>query len=129
MMSEIFGTSWMVALLIISLDYCLLVLTGGRLGLFDYKDELNFDRRVERERVDADGGADVLAGVAEQLEQELAGAVGDLWLGGEVRVAGNERADAEDPAHLAERHYGGDGCDGVDHALAVGGAARYAVAR
>src|SRR3954469_14256443 len=107
MMSEMFGTSWMVAQrinLVRGLLNGWLRVTGsvgcitvGGSGLFgDGEGELDLDRGVEGERVDADGGADVLAGIAEELEEEHAGPVGDLGLVGEGRVAGDERADAED---------------------------------
>src|SRR3954452_7199992 len=58
------------------------------------EDDLDLDGRVARQGVHADGGAGVLAGVAEQLLQELAGGVGDLGLIGEARLAVHERADA-----------------------------------
>src|SRR5689334_717296 len=115
MMSEMIGTSWMVALRI-NLVRGLLkggvrvigsvgCITVGGSGVFgDEEGELDLDRGVGRQRVDADGGADVFAGLNEELEEDLAGPVGDLRLGGEGRVAGDERPDAEHAGDLVERH-------------------------
>ena len=61
---------------------------------FCFKNELDLHRRVARERVRANCGAGVLAGLAEQLHEKLAGRVGDAGLIGEARVAVDERADA-----------------------------------
>src|SRR4051812_42373893 len=128
MMSEMLGTSWMVALRINVLQGLLSgglrvigsvgCITVGGSGLFgDGEGELHLDCRVEGERVDADGGADVLAGVAEELEEEFAGAVGDLRLGGKGRIAGDERPDAEDAGELVEGDDRGGGGEAVDDAL------------
>ena len=53
-----------------------------RLGELD--DELDLDRRVQRQHRDADGAARVLARLAEDLAEQLGGAVDDAGLAGEV---------------------------------------------
>src|SRR5438270_11567328 len=99
MIACIAGTSWMVALRIMSLR--------GRKG----EDELDLHAGVEREGVHADGRTHVPAGVAEELHEELAGGVGDGRLLGKARVAADERADAQDTGEavqdvVAERPHG-----------------------
>src|SRR5947199_5234015 len=54
----------------------------------DLDDDLDLDRRVEREYGDTDGAAGVPAGVAEHLAEQLRGAVHDTGLAEEPRRAG-----------------------------------------
>src|SRR6516225_10742902 len=61
---------------------------GG--SVTDRYDQLDLHRRVERQHRGADGAAGVPADLAENLEQEFAGPVDDLRLGGEAGVAGHE---------------------------------------
>ena len=70
--------------------------------LVDEERELDFNRGVERERGNADGGAGVFAGVAEDIDEEVAGAVDDLRLLAETRRARDEAADAHDGADTVE---------------------------
>src|SRR4051794_37074014 len=69
----------------------------------DLEDELHLHARIQRQSVHADGRSGVLAGFAEQLDKELAGAVGDLRLLSERRVAADEHADADDADDRIER--------------------------
>src|SRR5688500_14201164 len=102
MMSEMRGTSWIVALRITSGFHSSFWLDTPNntidrsAGFGGYEDELDFYRRVQRQHVDADGRPDVTAGVAEDFEQQLGRPVGDLRLLGERRVAGDERAHPKD---------------------------------
>src|SRR5688572_20825733 len=66
------------------------------------EDELDLHCRIERKRVRTNGGADVTPIFAEQLNQELAGAIGNGWLLGEARVAADERADARNACDLVD---------------------------
>src|SRR6516164_6495642 len=59
---------------------------GGVSASRDLYDQLNLYRRVERQHRGADGAAGVPANLAEHLEQEFAGPVDDLRLGGEAGV-------------------------------------------
>ncbi len=68
--------------------------TRARLGELD--DELDLDGGVEREHGDADRAARVTAGVAEDLAEQLGGAVHDARLAGEVRGGGDEADDLDD---------------------------------
>src|SRR5688572_3046608 len=82
------------------------------------EDELDFHGRVQRERVHAYRGPGVFPGLAEELQQELAGAVGDLRLLGEVGVGADERPDphhARQPAQVGLDRP--DRRQRVDHAL------------
>src|SRR5690348_8593382 len=94
-------------------------LTVSRLSAL--KDKLHLDCGVERERVDADRSADVFSGVAQKLDQELTGPVGNLGLLGEARVGTHECADPRDAGDLVDRafdrFYRGQG---VNYALAGG---------
>ena len=67
----------------------------------DLDDHLDLDRGVERQHRDADRGAGVPAGVAEDLADQLGGAVGDPRLPGEVRGGGDEDDELDDPASPA----------------------------
>src|SRR5439155_11891920 len=82
---------------------------------FGLEEDFDLDGGVAREGVDADGGAGVLAGVAEDLLQQLAGGVGDLGLVGKGRVAADESAEAYhagDRVNSAgNRLHGGDSID------------------
>src|SRR5258708_4243038 len=71
-------------------------------GVGEGEDEFDLDGGVEGKGVDADGGANVLAGFTEELEKELAGAVGNLGLLGERDVAIHECADAGDAVEAVE---------------------------
>ena len=88
----------------------------------DLEEEFGFYRCVEGEGVGADGGADVAAGVAHQLLEEFAGAVGYFGVVFEVWVGLDEDADADDAREagpVAVEFCGGDG-EGVDGALGGG---------
>src|SRR6478735_7379530 len=65
-------------------------------------DDLDLDRRVERQRNDADCGAGVNSLVAEGLHQELTGAIDDAGLAGEGGGRGDEAHDLDDARHLVE---------------------------
>lgn len=54
--------------------------------LCDFDDHLEFDEGVAWERADSDGGADVFAGFAEDLDEEIGCAIDDF---GRVREAGD----------------------------------------
>ena len=58
--------------------------------------DLDLDRRVQRQHRHADRAARVHALVAEDLAQQLAGAVDDAGLAGEVRGGGDEADDLHD---------------------------------
>ena len=63
----------------------------------------------------------MLAALAEDLEEEFAGAVGDLGLGGEGGVGVDECADAKAAGEFVDRALDSfDGAQGVDYALAGG---------
>src|SRR5690606_32719009 len=66
----------------------------------DLRRQFDLHRRVQRQRVDAHGRAGVLAGLAEDLGQQVARAVGDLRLAPEAAVALHEHPQAHD-AHEA----------------------------
>jgi hypothetical protein len=51
---------------------------------FDFEDRLDLDRRVERQRSRADGGARMAPGLAERGDEQIRGAVGDEVLLGEI---------------------------------------------
>ena len=71
----------------------------------DADDDLDLDRRVERQHGYADGGARVHAGVAERPAEQLGGAVRDLRLAGEVRGRRHEHDDLDDlrdPVEVAD---------------------------
>lgn len=89
--------------------------------MLQQEDEFDFDAGVQRKGVDADGGADVLASVAEEFQEKFTGPVGDLRLLGEIAVGADKRADAEAAGEFVDGAFDGfDGAKGVDHALAGG---------
>src|SRR5580693_57271 len=55
----------------------------------DLYDQLDLDRRVERQHSRTDRAASVPARLAEHLKQQLTGTVHDLRLAGEIRGAGH----------------------------------------
>ena len=74
--------------------------------------------RVQRQRGDADGRPGVHARVAEDAAQQLAGAVGDLRLAGEVGGGGDEDDDLHDPLDQRQvADLGVDRGDRVERAL------------
>src|SRR5687768_1937847 len=99
------------------------LLVGGTGGV-DLEDHLDFDGDVEGELEHADGGAGVAAAFAEEVDQQLGGAVDDLRLvvkaGGAVDEA-EQLDDAADAVEIAESVL--DGSQGVEHDELGGGAA------
>jgi hypothetical protein len=88
-----------------------------------FENHVEFDDGVEGKGVDADGGAGVFAGFAEEAMEELAGAVGDYGLFGEIVGGLDEDAESDDAGDFGEiavEFGGGDG-EGVDDALGGGG--------
>ena len=73
----------------------------GRASSADLDDELDLDRRIERQDGYADRAAGVLAGVAEGRTEQLARAVGDARLTGEVGSARDEDRGLDDADHLS----------------------------
>src|SRR4051812_13746618 len=80
------------------------------------RDELDLDRRVQRQGGDADGATRVPAGVPEDPAQQLARAVDHLRLTGEARGAGDEADDLDDPelVEVGDRGRGGERVEGAD---------------
>ena len=69
-------------------------------------DGVHLDGEAERQLVDADGGAGVAAGVAEDLDHQVRAAVDDARDGGEVGAGLDEAAelhDADDAVEVAVR--------------------------
>src|SRR4051812_38188111 len=82
------------------------------------EEELDLHGSVERQGVCANCRSRVATGVAEQFDQEFAGAIGDTGLGGEVRVAGDERANPGDASDLVDPAWQSvHGGERVDHTL------------
>jgi uncharacterized membrane protein len=78
----------------------------------DFENEIHFNGGIEREAIGSDGGAGVLAGVAEDGDEEFTGAVGDFGLVGKVVVGLNENTDADhadEPVPVAGEFAAGDG--------------------
>ena len=63
---------------------------------------VDLDGGVHRQGRHADGGAGVAALVAENLDEEVRGTVGDLVLLGEGRIAGDEDGDLQQAADLRQ---------------------------
>src|SRR5215213_6748749 len=79
--------------------------------------QVELDRRVERQRRHADGGARVSPRVAEYGAEQLGRAVGDLWLLGEVRGRRDEDRGLHDASHVRQVTAGSEGCQRVQRAL------------
>ena len=62
----------------------------------------DLDARAERQRRHPDRGASVLARIAEHVDQELAGTVGDLWVLDEVGRRREVHRDLGDPHEAVE---------------------------
>src|ERR1700680_51014 len=62
----------------------------------------DLDRRPERQRGGAHGGAGVAALVAEHFDHQVGGAVHHLWAVAETRRRIDETAEADHPRHLVE---------------------------
>ena len=69
----------------------------------DLHRHLEFNESVAGEAADANGGADVAAGFAEEREEEVAGAVDNLGRVGEAGDGVDVAVDGEDAADLVER--------------------------
>ncbi len=81
----------------------------------DFGDEFDFDGGAQGEAGCADGGAGVFASVAEDFSEEVAGAVGDFRLVGEVGRGVDEDADADDARDVVDTAddagYSGEGVE------------------
>src|SRR6516165_1245258 len=75
---------------------------GGVWASRDLYDQLDLDRRIERQRRRADRAAGMPAGLAEHFEQQLAGPVDDLRLPGETGVAGHEARHLDHMGHRGQ---------------------------
>src|SRR5690606_3255882 len=76
---------------------------GGRFGASgDLGDQFDLDGDVARQDGDADGAAGVPAGVPEDLHQQVARPVHHRGLAVEVRCAGDEPDDLDDPDHAGQ---------------------------
>ena len=71
-------------------------------GLLHLDDEADFDGGVEGEGGRAEGDAGVFAGFAEDLEEEVGGAVDDLGVIGKIGGGIDEALEVHDPADLVE---------------------------
>ena len=84
----------------------------------DFGDQLNFHRCVQRQLGHPDRAAGMPAGLAEHLEEQLAGPVDDLRLAVETRCAGHEPGDLDDAADSVQatgrRRGGGQRVEGAD---------------
>jgi len=82
-------------------------------SIYDADGHLEFDEGVAREGADADGGADVAAGFAEELDEEVGstvddgGGVGEAGSGVDVAIDGEDFGDVVDGA--VEATGSGDG--------------------
>ena len=78
---------------------------------FHGKGDVDLDGRVQRQLGDADGGTGVDAGIAEDLLEEAAGAVGDQMLVGEALCRGDVDHHLEDALDVVDAAGGvrGDG--------------------
>src|SRR4051812_20857507 len=95
--------------------------SGARIASGDLEHALDLDRRIRRQRGDADGGAGMAAPVAESRDHEVGGAVEDLRSVHEIRRRVDEAAEAHhahDLVEVAERRL--DLGEQVDGAAAGG---------
>ena len=56
--------------------------------------EFDLNCRVQRKRINPDGGTRVFSAVTKKFQQQFTGAVGDLRLLGEAGIGINERSDS-----------------------------------
>src|SRR5229473_7165905 len=68
----------------------------------DLGDQLDFDRRIQRQHGHPDRASGVPPRLTEHVEQQFACPVHDLSLAGERRGAGNEPGDLDDPLDIRQ---------------------------